>query len=232
MEKYFVTFGSAHIHSVNGKTFDKDCICVIEAESYSEGREIAFAAFGPVYAFFYEEQDWKAESTALFPRGFIDLEYGEPAVELDDALMADLTVQTMEKLDKLNQEQSALWEFSTNGEVLRLVNAARARLKECFGESCEVHSQSVSRRYCEPMRFYALLYVAVPYEVHLRHCDDGSFVSPENLSTTWDMEDQDIVLVGISSALPDEALATLVDLGKLKTVVSPASTYQTVSCDL
>lgn len=159
----------------------------------------------------------------------------EKAINLDnleDALMADLIMQTSTKLDKINQELSALWEFSTNGGVHRLVDAARARLKECFGESCEVHSQSVARRYYEVPRFYAMLYVVVPYEAHLEHCDDSSFVSPDALSTTWDMEGQDLVCVQISSTLPDEALATLVGLGKLKTVVQQASTYQTISCDI
>lgn len=231
MEKFFVTFGPAHVHSVNGKTFDTDCVCVIEAEDAAKGREIAFEAFGPVYAFLYPEVDWDDTDAVYFQRGFIDLE-DKPAETPEDAILAELKSQVEDKINKLNQELSSLYNFSTNGEVRVLVEAARSRLRECFGEGCEIHSQSVDRRYSDGPHFYAMLYATVHYEAHLEHCDDSSFLTPSSLRTTWGMEGQDLVCVRITSTLPDEVLATLVDLGKLKTVVSPASTYQTISCSL
>jgi len=194
-----------------------------------QGREIALEAFGTVFAFFYSEGDWEPENTALFPRGFIELEDAVEEAPVD-VIVAELTEQTEDKLDKLRQEQSALWEFSTNGEVSRLIDVARARLKECFGESCEVYNQSVSQRYYGGPRFYVMLFASASYEAHLEHCDDSSFVTLDALSTTWDMENQDLVCVQILSELPKEALSALVDLGKLKTIVQQASTYHTISC--
>ena len=42
MKNTYVTFGQTHVHSVNGKIFDKDCVAVIKANSKSEGRDLAF----------------------------------------------------------------------------------------------------------------------------------------------------------------------------------------------
>ena len=39
-------FGQTHVHSINGKTFDKDCVAVIEAEDAHTGRELAHIYFG------------------------------------------------------------------------------------------------------------------------------------------------------------------------------------------
>ena len=35
--KTYVTFGFDHAHAINGKTFDKDCVAVIESESAENG---------------------------------------------------------------------------------------------------------------------------------------------------------------------------------------------------
>jgi hypothetical protein len=68
MKKYYLTFGQIHVHSVNGKTFDKDCICVIDAENETEARKIAFDTFGDKWGTIYNKI-----STDLFPRGYINL---------------------------------------------------------------------------------------------------------------------------------------------------------------
>jgi len=36
MEKFYVTMGQVHTHSINGKTIDKDCVVEIQAEKYYE----------------------------------------------------------------------------------------------------------------------------------------------------------------------------------------------------
>lgn len=71
MPTFYLTFGQAHAHSVNGKTFDKDCYAAIEAPSYEKAREIAFEIFGPKWAFMYEKEE---ELTPVYyPRGCIFL---------------------------------------------------------------------------------------------------------------------------------------------------------------
>ena len=32
MEKFYISFGQGHAHAVGGKTFDRDCLCLIEAD--------------------------------------------------------------------------------------------------------------------------------------------------------------------------------------------------------
>lgn len=73
--KTYVTFGQTHVHSVNGKTFDKDCVAVIESSSPQEGRAKAFELFGPKFCFEYPEEHWDEESQLkYFPRGYIEVE--------------------------------------------------------------------------------------------------------------------------------------------------------------
>ena len=72
--KTYITFGQAHVHSVNGKTFDKDCVAVIEAENESAGREKAFKYFGPKWHQSYSEKRWKDSLLDYFPRGLIQVE--------------------------------------------------------------------------------------------------------------------------------------------------------------
>ena len=69
MIKLYVSFGQVHTHSVNGKTFDKDSIAVIEAEDYEGGRDIAFQLFGPKFATTYSNKP----NMEFFPRGLINV---------------------------------------------------------------------------------------------------------------------------------------------------------------
>ena len=69
--KTYITFGQEHIHSINGKTFDKDCVAVIYSGSAAEGRDLAFEYFGPKFCFEYSEEYWNDEQMKYFPRGYI-----------------------------------------------------------------------------------------------------------------------------------------------------------------
>jgi hypothetical protein len=75
MRKTFVTFGQVHVHSVNGITFDKDCIAVVNGD-----REKVFEIFGPQFCFEYPEASWEtmgmAEKMHYFPRGYIEVDNG------------------------------------------------------------------------------------------------------------------------------------------------------------
>jgi hypothetical protein len=70
----YVTFGQAHAHSVNGKTFDKDCVAVIEGNSREEERQIAFDAFNGKFCFSYFNEEFHMEDMRYYPRGLIRLE--------------------------------------------------------------------------------------------------------------------------------------------------------------
>ena len=69
--KTYITFGQAHVHSINGKTFDKDCVAVIESVSSEQGRERAFEIFGPKFCMEYFDKEFKDEDLKYYPRGLI-----------------------------------------------------------------------------------------------------------------------------------------------------------------
>ena len=70
----FVTFGQVHAHSINGKTFDKDCIAVIDAENHAEGRKRAFELFGDKFFTTYTDGSFPKDNIRFFPRGLIYVE--------------------------------------------------------------------------------------------------------------------------------------------------------------
>lgn len=67
--QFFVSFGQVHIHSVNGKTLDKDCIAVIEAADHAAAHDKAFEMFDKKFCFVYDE----VPDMEFFPRGLIYL---------------------------------------------------------------------------------------------------------------------------------------------------------------
>ncbi len=67
--KIYITFGQIHVHSVNGRTFDKDCVAVINAKSENEGRKLAFEYFGDKW--FTSYTDLISCDLKYFPRGLI-----------------------------------------------------------------------------------------------------------------------------------------------------------------
>jgi len=72
--KIYITFGQVHIHRVNGKVFDKDCIAVIEADDEKSGRNLAFQYFNDQWFTSYTENNWKDYQLNYYPRGFIEVE--------------------------------------------------------------------------------------------------------------------------------------------------------------
>ena len=77
MTKVYITFGQEHVHSYNGKTFDKDCVGIVYGRDYSAARHLAFGIFSGVFATSYSEDEWKKVDMALFPRGFIEVNSDE-----------------------------------------------------------------------------------------------------------------------------------------------------------
>lgn len=74
MTKFIITFGQAHVHHINDKIFDHNCVAGITANSHGEAREIAFAAFGPKFCTSHSLESYLEENMAkYYPRGIIDL---------------------------------------------------------------------------------------------------------------------------------------------------------------
>ena len=72
--RQYVTFGQVHVHSVNGKTFDKDCVAVFEADDAASGRDRAFEIFGPKFCFHYAGDEFQeSEMLSYFPRGLVEV---------------------------------------------------------------------------------------------------------------------------------------------------------------
>ena len=72
--KAYITFGQVHVHNVNGKTFDKDCVAVIEAPTYAAARQQAFDYFGNKWHMCYAEEDWTEDKLRYFPRGLLPVD--------------------------------------------------------------------------------------------------------------------------------------------------------------
>ena len=68
MKNYF-SFGQNHIHKIDGKIFDKDCIVLINVKTAARAREIMFETFGDKWSMHYT----KLPDMSFFPRGVIEL---------------------------------------------------------------------------------------------------------------------------------------------------------------
>jgi hypothetical protein len=67
--KTFVTFGQVHTHSINGKTFDKNCVAIVNGD-----RDKVFEIFGEKFSFEYSEDSWNEDWMKYYPRGYITVE--------------------------------------------------------------------------------------------------------------------------------------------------------------
>lgn len=56
--KTYVTFGQSHVHSIAGKTFDKNTVAVIPCTDTADGRRKAFEIFGPKFCMKYFDSEF------------------------------------------------------------------------------------------------------------------------------------------------------------------------------
>jgi predicted RNA-binding Zn-ribbon protein involved in translation (DUF1610 family) len=89
--KTFVTFGQEHIHRIDGKIFDKDCVAVVNGD-----RAKVFEIFGPKFCFGYPEEYWDESKLRYFPRGYIYVEKESKSFNL-----GELTMQIPDQPDDL-----------------------------------------------------------------------------------------------------------------------------------
>jgi hypothetical protein len=66
--KTYVTFGQTHVHQINGKTIDKNCVVVINGD-----RNKVFELFGNKFSCEYPEHKWNEENLKYYPRGYIEI---------------------------------------------------------------------------------------------------------------------------------------------------------------
>ena len=69
MKKFYFTFGQRHVHSLNGKTFDKDIVVEIQSETSGEARKKMVSFFGDKWFTHYEEKP----DMRYFPRGIVKI---------------------------------------------------------------------------------------------------------------------------------------------------------------
>ena len=70
MSRFIITFGQQHAHRVNGITFDKDSVAIIEALNNFKAREIAFSLFDAKFHQCVEEELYDKDGwDKYFPRG-------------------------------------------------------------------------------------------------------------------------------------------------------------------
>lgn len=73
MARFIITFGQVHSHRVNNRTFDRDCVAVINSDSEEEARKIAFSLFGDKWHESIPEAQYDEEGLGVyFPRGKVE----------------------------------------------------------------------------------------------------------------------------------------------------------------
>ncbi len=73
---HYVTFGQTHVHSIDGKTFDRNCVARILSDNYADGRKKAWKYFKGIFGTSYQDEQWEKnedKNMLFFPRGYIDL---------------------------------------------------------------------------------------------------------------------------------------------------------------
>jgi hypothetical protein len=70
MNKYYITFGQAHAHAIGGKTFDRNCLAELEAESQGKAHEIAMRIFNGKFHNCHTEEELP-KVIEYYPRGVI-----------------------------------------------------------------------------------------------------------------------------------------------------------------
>ena len=66
--KTYVTFGQDHIHRIDGKILDKDCVALIDGD-----REKVFELFNGKFCFEYSEDEFDFGIMKYFSRGIIEV---------------------------------------------------------------------------------------------------------------------------------------------------------------
>jgi hypothetical protein len=90
--KAFLTFGQNHRHQIGEQIFDKDTVCIIEANTEEEARDIAFKTFSNKWCFLYFEESWREAQMEYYPKGYVALVEKKPTMTKNEKLFTLLTI--------------------------------------------------------------------------------------------------------------------------------------------
>lgn len=84
MSLFFFTFGQVHAHSINGKTFDKDCVAVVQEDNEEGARRYVREATNNQYheSFDIKRFTKKEDMMRYYPRGLIPMNFRASIAEL------------------------------------------------------------------------------------------------------------------------------------------------------
>lgn len=68
--RFYITFGQAHVHSIAGRTYDKDCLAVMYCQDKKEAHDVAMELFNARFHEVHTEKDLP-DIIEYFPRGVI-----------------------------------------------------------------------------------------------------------------------------------------------------------------
>lgn len=80
--KCYFTFGQVHVHRVGKHTVDKDCVAVIEGDSFEDCRDKAFEWFDDEFHGQYSQMP-SPKIMQHYPRGLVYLNCEPPKAEVD-----------------------------------------------------------------------------------------------------------------------------------------------------
>lgn len=72
MNNYYISFGQGHTHSFNGLTLDKDCLLLVQAESWEVARVAVIQLFGQKWSHVYDKATMPLVMES-FPRGVVNV---------------------------------------------------------------------------------------------------------------------------------------------------------------
>ena len=135
--KSYVTFGQDHIHKINGKVFDKDCIAIVHGD-----RATVFEIFGPKFCFEYSEVEWNAGNMThrmeYYPRGYIEVRE-----EVVQPLQPEVVLSTVEPVKTLIEEHVIqLFEAAFVAERERICVAIKAADQTYIENDCIMNADN------------------------------------------------------------------------------------------
>lgn len=71
MRNYYVSFGQNHQHEWNGLVLDKDCLLLMQGESWLVVREAVMKLFGRKWSNIYQEAELQG-MLSYYPRGVVN----------------------------------------------------------------------------------------------------------------------------------------------------------------
>lgn len=112
MKKTYVTFGQDHAHAVAGRTFDKDCVAVINCVDAEEGRKLAFEYFKGKFCFEYHEEQFDKSNMHFYPRGYIEVNPMPQALSEDGPLVSMTSALAMQVCVPFTYTDAQVLEFA------------------------------------------------------------------------------------------------------------------------